>query len=103
ALTTLARVLEGCLRPYDRAARWGGDEFLVLLSPCDGATLEAIAHRVRADIEHGSAACGETFTVTVGACLAEPGETLGTVLQLADEALYRAKEAGRNRVVIAPR
>ncbi|WP_415259039.1 diguanylate cyclase domain-containing protein [Thauera phenylacetica] len=103
ALTTLARVLEGCLRPYDRAARWGGDEFLVLLSPCDGATLEAIAHRVRADIEHGSAACGETFTVTVGACLAEPGETLGTVLQRADEALYRAKEAGRNRVVIAPR
>lgn len=103
ALMRLARVLEGCLRPYDRAARWGGDEFLVLLSPCDAVTLETIAHRVRADIEHGSAACGERLTVTIGACLAEPGETLGVVLQRADEALYHAKDAGRNRVVIAAR
>ena len=103
ALTTLARVLESCLRPYDRAARWGGDEFLVLLSPCDAATLEAIATRVRADIEQGSAASGEAFTVTVGACLAAPGETVESVLQHADEALYRAKENGRNRVVIATR
>ncbi len=103
ALTILARVLESCLRPYDRAARWGGDEFLVLLSPCDAGTLETIATRVRTDIEHGSAACGESFTVTVGACLAEPGEPLESVLQRADEALYRAKDEGRNRVVIATR
>ena len=75
----------------------------MLLSPCDAATLEAIAHRVRADIEHGSAACGERVTVTIGACLAEPGETLGVVLQHADDALYRAKDAGRNQVVIAAR
>lgn len=103
ALTTLARLLEGCLRSYDRAARWGGDEFLVLLSPCDMPTLESIAARVREDIEHGSPTHGTAITVTVGACLAQPGESVETVLQRADEALYRAKENGRNRVVIAGR
>lgn len=100
ALAMLAGVLEAGLRSYDRAARWGGDEFLVLLSPCDRPTLAAIAMRVREDIERDSRARGMAFTVTVGACLARPGQSVEILLQCADEALYRAKESGRNRVAI---
>ncbi|MFW6344956.1 MAG: diguanylate cyclase [Halomonas sp.] len=101
ALCEVARLLEAGLRRYDHAARWGGDEFLVLLTPCESVDLEAIASRLRREIAEQARYPGGRITVSVGACLTQPGETLESALQRADEALYRAKEAGRNCLVVA--
>ncbi|WP_163575646.1 sensor domain-containing diguanylate cyclase [Halomonas faecis] len=95
ALQAVADVLHAELRPYDKASRWGGDEFLVLLSPCDADALDRIAERLRRGVEELEMA-GESITVSIGACLAAPGESLDSLLQRADEALYRAKAEGRN-------
>lgn len=103
ALTEVARLLRASLRDYDHAARWGGDEFLVLLSPCDARVLGQIAERIRASIESDARAIGQPLTVSVGAYLAHPGEDMERVLRRADEALYAAKAAGRNGLRIAGR
>ncbi|WP_163557280.1 sensor domain-containing diguanylate cyclase [Halomonas sp. NO4] len=95
ALKAVADVLRAGLRPYDKASRWGGDEFLVLLSPCDATVLDRIAERLRRDVA-ASVGDGSPITISIGACLGEPGERLEGLLKRADEALYRAKDEGRN-------
>ena len=101
ALCEVARLLQVNLRGYDHAARWGGDEFLVLLVPCQEADLMTIASRIRHEIAEQARRPGGGVTVSVGASVAQPGEPLEHALQRADDALYQAKEAGRNRLVVA--
>ncbi|MDW7747555.1 GGDEF domain-containing protein [Halomonas sp.] len=100
ALVRVAEALRHGLRPYDRASRWGGDEFLVLLSPCDEPTLTRVAERLRKAVA-SSEVDGSAVTISVGACLAIPGEDLDSLLKRADEALYQAKAEGRNRARVA--
>ncbi|WP_404297369.1 diguanylate cyclase [Halomonas sp.] len=100
ALCEVAELLRTGLRPYDHAARWGGDEFLVLLTPCKRDDLVAIASRVCDEIADKTRAGQGGITVSVGASLVQPGEDLYEALQRADDALYRAKESGRNRLVV---
>lgn len=99
ALQTVAKVLRQCLRSYDHAARWGGDEFLVLLSPGNEQTLLAIGERIRQLVEQISAQdCA--LTVSIGAHLTQPDESLELALHCADQALYAAKRAGRNQLCL---
>lgn len=98
-LCDIAHWLRASLRPYDQAGRWGGDEFVVILSPCDSHTLTHIGQRVRSHVETQSQAMGMPVTISVGGHLARPGETLDEILKQADQALYRAKQAGRNQLV----
>lgn len=100
ALSEVAQKLRETIRPYDHAARWGGDEFLILLPNCDQQVMSGIAERIRTSIEQDLCHLGQTVTVSVGACQAMPGEDLDQVLQRADEALYMAKQAGRNRLMV---
>ena len=100
ALVRVAEALADGLRPYDRASRWGGDEFLVVLSPCDTPTLTRVAERLRQAVAAIEVE-GTTVTISVGACLAVPGEDLDSLLKRADEALYQAKAEGRNRARLA--
>lgn len=100
ALTEIADALRASIRPYDQAGRWGGDEFLVVLSPCDGHTLETIGARIRVRIESGISQAGPGLTVSVGGYLAQPADTVEVILQRADEALYAAKAEGRNSLHI---
>lgn len=100
ALQLVAQVLQSGLRPYDRVARWGGDEFLACLSPCDATTLASTAERMRLAIDAQARAHGLPISASIGATLAEPGEAQERTLQRADQALYRVKQSGRNRVLV---
>jgi len=103
-LKWVSKVIENSIRPYDTLGRYGGEEFLLLIptAAADGAF--TVAERARLAIER--AACvvdGKELRITVSAGVAtsSPDMDADTLLRLADEALYRAKETGRNRVVRA--
>jgi len=104
ALRAFARVLRSCMREMDVAARYGGEEFAVLLAGVDPETALTIAERVRTRTESTLIALAPGITdrisVSIGVACA-PAQALErvTLLRIADEALYRAKQAGRNRVV----
>ena len=100
---TLARTLN---RPGDTLCRYGGEEFVALLpgAPTSGA-LE-VAEKLRKAVEelalpHGYSAASQVVTVSLGAAtldpVGEPGADAQSVLARADDALYQAKKAGRNR------
>jgi diguanylate cyclase (GGDEF)-like protein len=103
-LAEVARRLRSALRSYDICARWGGDEFAVLVSECDAAALAGIADKIRTAI--GGTPIGikgedeVTMTVSIGACLVRPDESIDSIAAKADTALYAAKGAGRDTVVL---
>lgn len=102
-LKTVAQVMRSMLRKPDYIARWGGEEFLVVLpeTSLENATLVADRIRIRvADTEFSYA--GHIFKVTITLGVAQFDQRLGIEhsINLADKALYRGKEAGRNRVEI---
>jgi len=106
ALRTFAGILRTCLRDGDIASRYGGEEFAVMLPGVDESTALAIAERIRSRTESTliSLAPGVTdrLSVSIGiACAPLQAQDRITLLRLADEALYRAKGDGRNRVVFA--
>ena len=104
ALRTFADILRSCLREGDVAARYGGEEFAVALPGVDEDTALAVAERIRSRTESTliSLAPGITDRISVSIGIASAPHQAHdriTLLRLADEALYRAKQAGRNRVV----
>ncbi len=99
-LCRVALWLKAGVRPYDYPGRWGGDEFVILLSPCDLTTLEHIAKRIRETVEQESHKTGTPVTVSIGGYFSNSGDNLDTILRHADKALYQAKNQGRNRVCI---
>ena len=106
ALRAFAGILRSCMRDRDLAARYGGEEFAVLLPGIDGPSAVAIAERIRSRTEETviALAPGQTarITVSIGVASApEDGSNRAALLTLADKALYRAKDSGRNRVVAA--
>lgn len=104
ALRHLARVLSGSLRPTDVVARYGGEEFVVLLPsvPFDRA-LDVIRRAQRA-LTNDVYLNGEErifVTFSAGVAQSDGSESLDAIVQRADEAMYRAKRAGKNRVLAA--
>jgi diguanylate cyclase (GGDEF)-like protein len=106
-LRAVAAAMRGALlRPADFAARYGGEEFVVLLAGTDAAGAATIAERVRDTVEatavpHERSIFGHV-TVSIGAATACPrtGSRPQDLIDAADQALYRAKAAGRNRVLV---
>ncbi|MDR7414915.1 MAG: GGDEF domain-containing protein [Armatimonadota bacterium] len=100
-LVSVARTVQGAIRPSDSLARWGGEEFLLLLpeTPLRGA-LE-LAERLRREIASLVTEFGPV-SASFGVAAFRPTDNLGTLVRRADAALYRAKEAGRNKVVAHP-
>ncbi len=103
-LTRVASAISSRLRVGDVVARYGGEEFCVVLADCDLATAESVAERIRAGVEaldepHEPAAHGRvTVSVGVAALVPGPGRSAEDLVASADAQLYRAKNAGRNRV-----
>jgi len=103
ALVKLARVLREAAREVDHIVRLGGEEFCILLphSDLDGAM--HLARRVHSAVRDADwREFDRSLTVSVGVAVAQtPDETPQAVLARADQALYRAKDAGRDQVVLA--
>ncbi|WP_326540445.1 sensor domain-containing diguanylate cyclase [Pseudorhodoferax sp.] len=89
-------------RAGDLAARFGGEEFVVLLSNADAAQAAAMAERIRRAVESTVAdPAGKPVTVSIGVATTGKVATGELLVQQADAALYQAKREGRNRVVVA--
>jgi len=102
ALRHIARNLTLALRAEDRIARFGGEEFVVLLVGCGLSRATAEAERLRLCVQSmplADGAASVSLTVSIGVAeWAGQGEEVSRLLVRADEALYRAKHLGRNRV-----
>lgn len=103
-LQRVARTLADGLRPQDLLARYGGEEFAVLLPGIEVQNAVAIAERLRRAVEAETGPAGAVgehasrVTVSIGVAALQDQDTLPSLLGRADEALYRAKASGRNRV-----
>jgi diguanylate cyclase (GGDEF)-like protein len=99
ALRTVAEVLNASVREGDIAIRFGGEEFLVALPATDLAHAAEVAHRIRERVE--SAVLPFPLTISAGVAAGDAAlDRPEQVFDRADQALYRAKAMGRNRVVI---
>ena len=103
-LAGVAATLNGAVRAGDLVARWGGDEFAVLVESADEAALVETADRLLALVAQSEVrAEGQTakVSVSVGGALAASEDVAESLFARADAALYRAKHAGRNRIKMA--
>jgi diguanylate cyclase (GGDEF)-like protein len=103
----VAQVLQRATRGSDVASRYGGDEFTVVMVNIPCAQALQRAEQLRASVEGLALQSGATsvgpVTISIGlATFPAHGDTLEDLLSAADKALYEAKNAGRNRVVVAP-
>lgn len=99
-LRRLAERCRGELRGVDTLARLGGEEFVALLSGLGIEEAGRVAERVRVAVERDPAAL-EAVTISIGVAERRTGESVEAWMRRADQALYAAKQAGRNRVVLA--
>ena len=103
-LRRIAGDISAGLRRRDLAARLGGDEFVVLLDDVGGeAQALEVAERVRAAVSAAvdDQGCSVGATITIGVALSSPSSSVGSLLARADQALYVAKQEGRDRVSLA--
>ncbi|HEU6439549.1 MAG TPA: diguanylate cyclase [Terriglobales bacterium] len=103
-LTGVAATLRGAVRAGDVLARWGGDEFAVLVEAPNGADLLDAAQRLCALVGQSEVRLAGTsrgVRVSVGGTRAQPDDSAETIFARADGALYHAKQSGRNRIEIA--
>ncbi len=98
-LIRIAKIFRNKLRNYDVVARWGGEEFLIILPNIDSEGARISAERIRKSIEELDVN-GVKTTISIGVTCYNPGESLNEIIKRADEALYEAKKLGKNKVVI---
>jgi len=101
ALRGVARILTDSVRAGDRAARMGGDEFAAILPGASAADAASVAERMRLAV-HSLALTKGAMRASIGCVTAAAGVSLQESWRVADEALYAAKIAGRDRVVTVP-
>ncbi|SDF15939.1 MULTISPECIES: diguanylate cyclase [Rhodanobacteraceae] len=102
ALVAVAAALRDELRPSDLLGRFGGEEFVAMLQGVDRENAMQVATRLCRRITRLDAHLGENsepLTVSIGVALRTPADTLQSLIERADAAMYAAKLAGRNRVV----
>jgi diguanylate cyclase (GGDEF)-like protein len=106
AIKKIAEVIQGNIKSTDRAARFGGEEFVVLLREADEQTAQALGDRIRRAVELAIIGEGEirlSATVSVGvALIASNDRDVQDMIERADQGLYVAKNTGRNRCFFMP-
>lgn len=105
ALREVSDALRARARSIDLVARYGGEEMIVILPECaaEGAltVCEAMRRAVRETTFCGDKGQPLSVTISIGAAVAEPRDTAESLISRADEALYRAKRTGKDRVCLA--
>ena len=103
-LLCLARLLQYQARKVDIVGRWGGEEFVVVLSGAEEAGAQMAGERIRAAVQamvvQDESGQEVRVTISIGACSMIAGETAEQLIDRADQAMYQAKAGGRNRVVV---
>ena len=99
----LGRTLKDLLRPRDYVARYGGDEFAIMLAEVDLNAAIKAAQRIRVEVERTNFDCGlngarVAVTFSMGLALVSDADTPETLLKKADQALYQSKHRGRNQL-----
>jgi two-component system chemotaxis response regulator CheY len=107
-LQKFSEQLSNSLRPYDFVGRYGGEEFVVCLPGADDLQARLVAERLRERVEEmriplANSAQPVQITASFGVAFSRlgPKETVDSITRQADEAMYRAKHEGRNRVCVA--
>jgi len=105
AIRGIAAAITATLRTSDLGARWGGDEFAMVLPNADADAAQHSAERLVAHMAQQEGGAGNQVTVSVGIATFDPSQARSTSVeqleQYADRALYAAKEGGKNRIVAA--
>lgn len=103
-LKLVARTIQDCIKGKDTAARYGGEEFAIILPGAQADQAAEIAERIRAACEAEEVLADDGFrvklTVSIGLAEMEEDSCLDELLKQADQAMYQAKDQGRNRVVV---
>ena len=97
-LVRTAKLLSSCVRESDTVARWGGEEFALIAPMTTEEGAASLAEKLRSIMAATHLGPREPITASFGVAELSPDDTVETLLQRADEALYRAKQSGRNRV-----
>jgi diguanylate cyclase (GGDEF)-like protein/PAS domain S-box-containing protein len=101
ALQACSQTIQNGVRQSDIAVRWGGEEFLVILPDCDLEAATQLAERLRQNIRIEAISGVRSLTLSIGVATVGADETPDQAVARADQAMYRAKRAGRNRVELA--
>lgn len=106
AIKRVAEIIGECIRTTDKAARFGGEEFVVLLREVDQATAKSLAERIRSTLESSPIGYGSldiSVKVSIGiAIIDETDRDVQDMIERADQGLYLAKNTGRNRTFFMP-
>nr|MCU0227556.1 sensor domain-containing diguanylate cyclase [Bryobacterales bacterium] len=105
-LKAVAQTICRTVRSVDLVCRWGGEEFLILLAGVSAKEMLEVAERCRALVAKSSSMRESGYprvTCSIGAALLSEADTMESLLQRADAAMYQAKRQGRDRVCVAPR
>lgn len=102
-LTSIALALQECVRPKDFVGRLGGDEFVLIIEELTEDTTELVGKRIRAAIELydfsiNSLGQSTVVTMSMGLSVVAPGDSVASLYERADRALYKSKQLGRNRL-----
>lgn len=97
-LKAFAKVLKQNVRFTDTLARWGGEEFVILLPQADITHAVAAARKIRSAIQKHAFDCDESITASFGVSVTQSGDTQTQWFNRADRALYMAKQSGKNSV-----
>ncbi len=100
ALQEVAQLLSRELRRTDRIGRWGGEEFIIVAPETDRKAAWVLAQRLKETLENRRFDQVGTITASYGVASFRPDDTVQSLIKRADEALYRAKTGGRNRVEV---
>lgn len=100
-LIELCRKVLAGLRKVDTLARWGGEEFIVILPHCTQDQARRVADKIRRQLEASFTHPVGQVTISFGVAQLLPDDTIESLVRRADQALYTAKQTGRNRVCVA--
>jgi len=101
-LRTLTMLMRENIRTVDVVARWGGEEFMILMPQSDAIAAAEAAEKLREKVVQRRFQQVQQLTISLGVTEFAAGDDLNALLKRVDDALYRAKELGRNRVEVLP-